>query len=238
MLARTEFDRLAAVRPAVPRRTEDVVDAAEEDRILRQILLSSDDAPGGVLPRPRARQRTRRTAGAVAGAVALALVAVGAVALVRVTSGPSGSPVREASHPAQTTPLAGPVIRLAGYSFPLPAGFTIADHPCAPGPAQQASRFAAAASAKGGCLEAFLAAGHAGEAPPNAQAVRVGPYRAFAVHGPRSSVRLYVKMPAFDGGHALVLMARRLSLSLVVTIAAAGLPSKIGPRSPCTNGCG
>lgn len=35
MPARTAFDRLAAARPAVLRHTEDVVDAAEEDRILR-----------------------------------------------------------------------------------------------------------------------------------------------------------------------------------------------------------
>ncbi len=67
MPARTELDRLAAARPAVLHRTEDVIDAAEQDRILRQILSSGHDAPapGSIPPRARARQLTRRVTGAV-----------------------------------------------------------------------------------------------------------------------------------------------------------------------------
>jgi hypothetical protein len=166
------------------------------------------------------------------------LAIVAALALIQLSGGPSRPPVREASRPAQTTPRTGPVIRLAGYSLALPAGFAIVAHPCASGPAQRTGLFAAAGSATGGCLEAFLAAGHAAEIPADSQAVRVGPYRAFAVRGPRSSVRLYVKLPVLVGERALVLVAHRLSLSQIVAVVTAGLPAKIAPRSPCTNDCG
>ena len=84
MSARTEVDRLIAARPAVLRRTENVVDAAAEDRILRQILSSGRDVPtpGGIPPEARNRQLTRRLAGAVARPVALGLVAAGVMAAV------------------------------------------------------------------------------------------------------------------------------------------------------------
>lgn len=42
MSTRTEIDRLIAARPAAVGRTEDVVDAAAEDRILQQILTSGE----------------------------------------------------------------------------------------------------------------------------------------------------------------------------------------------------
>ena len=81
MPARTEFDRLTAARPAVLHRTKDVIDAAEEDRILRQILFSGQDAPtpGSIPPRARARQLTRRVTGAVPRRAALGLVAVAVI---------------------------------------------------------------------------------------------------------------------------------------------------------------
>lgn len=199
------------------------------------IVLAGDDAPGDVLPRAGIRRRTRRVAAAMTGAVALALMTVGALALAHIGGGPARSPSREASRSAQLPPL---TVRLAGYRFTLPAGFAIVAHPCAPGPAQRNGRFAAAASAKSGCIEVFLTAGPAAQIPGNAQAIRIEPYRAFALHGPQSSVRLYVKMPALNGRHALVLVARRLTLSQVVAIATAGLPAKIGSGSPCANGCG
>ena len=84
MSARTEFDRLIAARPVVLRRTEDVVDAAAENRILQQILSCGDDAPtpGGLPPQDRTRQITRRLAGTAPRPVVLGLVAVGVIVAV------------------------------------------------------------------------------------------------------------------------------------------------------------
>ena len=84
MSTRTEIDRLIAARPAAVGRTEDVVDAAAEDRILQQILTSGEGpaARAGSLPPARPRRLTRRLAGAVPRAAALGLVAAVAVAAV------------------------------------------------------------------------------------------------------------------------------------------------------------
>jgi|HubBroStandDraft_1064217.scaffolds.fasta_scaffold27801_2 hypothetical protein len=84
MAARTELDRLTAARPAVLHRTEDVIDAAEEDRILRQILFSGHEAPtpGSLLPQAPARPLRRRVSGAVPRPAALGLVAAAVIAAV------------------------------------------------------------------------------------------------------------------------------------------------------------
>ncbi len=94
MRACNELDRLAAARPPIVQRTEDVVDPAEEDRLLRQILTSA--------PAPR-RSRSRTPgrglaspsrAGLLAGS--LGLTAAAAAAAVVLASGatpvPSGPP--------------------------------------------------------------------------------------------------------------------------------------------------
>jgi hypothetical protein len=98
--------------------------------------------------------------------------------------------------------------------------------------------FAAAASSKGGCLEAFLAAGRAAAIPGAVQAIQVGPYQGLISRGPAPSVTLYVKGPAADGTHDLILVARRLSPAQVVAIAKTGLPATIGPIHLCTRDCG
>jgi hypothetical protein len=98
--------------------------------------------------------------------------------------------------------------------------------------------FAAAASSKGGCLEAFLAAGRAAAIPGAVQAIQVGPYQGLISRGPAPSVTLYVKGPAADGTHDLILVARRLSPAQVVAIAKTGLPATIGPIHLCTRNCG
>jgi hypothetical protein len=88
MSARTEFDRLVAARPAVLRRTEDVVDAAGEDRILQQILSSGEDAhaPRGIPPRSRTQQLTRRLSGVPAAVLGLTAAGVIAAVMLAVTA--------------------------------------------------------------------------------------------------------------------------------------------------------
>jgi hypothetical protein len=244
MLARTELDRLTAARPVVLSRTEDIVDAAEENRILQQILTAAD-APALVkVPPPvRAHHLTRRLTGAAAAAAAT-LAAAGVLTVARTVGGSPGPQQSRASPTVQTAPRTGPGIRLAGYTFKMPAGFTTVGKPCAPMPGHAGlpvrgiNPFAAAASSKGGCLEVFLAAGRAAAIPDTAQATQVGPYHGFVSHGPTDSVTLYVKMPAADNNHDLILVARRLSPAQVVAIARSGLPATIGPIDPCTKNCG
>jgi hypothetical protein len=115
MSARTEFDRLIAARPAVLRRTEDIVDAAAEDRILRQILSSSRDlpTPGGIPPGARNRQLIRRVPGTVARPVALGLVAAGVMAAVILTVTALVPAGHQASRPPRVQLAAWTVVKLA-----------------------------------------------------------------------------------------------------------------------------
>src|ERR1035438_3734379 len=61
MSTRTKLDRLAAARPAILRRTEEVVDAAEEGRIIREFLFATGGgaAPPDVPSPVRARSLSR-----------------------------------------------------------------------------------------------------------------------------------------------------------------------------------
>jgi hypothetical protein len=124
MSTRTELDRLAAARPAILRRTEEVVDAAEEDRILRQILFTSAGAPAPAgVPSPvrarslswltagarapagpadRARRRRRQLVAFSAIAIAIAAGAVTAAAVTAAAGGMAGH-VRPGTSRAQTT---------------------------------------------------------------------------------------------------------------------------------------
>lgn len=86
---RTEIGRLAAARPAILSHTEQVIDAAGEDRLLDQILSSQrDPAPSRTparvpAPAPGAppRRRIPKVAvGAVAGTAAAAVAVTGALA--------------------------------------------------------------------------------------------------------------------------------------------------------------
>jgi hypothetical protein len=246
MPARTELDRLTAARPAILSRTEDVVDAAEENRILQHIFSATAGAPAqaSVPPPGRTHRLTRRLTGALAAAAATALMAGGVLTLAGTGASSPGPRQSTAARPAQTAPRTGPVIRLARYTFTMPAGFTAIARPCAPMPDRTGlptrgrNPFTAAASSKGGCLEAVLAAGPAAVIPDTAQPIQVGPYQGFVSRGPAASVILYVKMPAADGNHDLILLARRLSPAQVVAIATSGLPATIGPIHACTKNCG
>jgi hypothetical protein len=246
MPARTELDRLAAARPAILSRTEDVVDAAEENRMLQHILSATTGVPAkaNVPPPVRPHQLARRLTGALAAAAATALMAGGVLTLSRTGASSPRPRQSTAARPARTAPRTGPVIRLAGYTFTMPAGFTAIARPCAPMPDRTglpmrgSNPFTAAASSTGGCLEAVLAAGPAAIIPHSAQPIQVGPYQGFVSRRPAVSVILYVKMPAAGGNHELILVARRLSAAQVVAIATSGLPATIGPIHVCTKNCG
>jgi len=94
----TELDRLAAVRPQILQRTEDVVDAAEEDRILHRILATEVPVPGTARsvgrarPVGRAGPVGRRRAGLLAGAVGLAAAATAVAVMLSsgITAVPGG----------------------------------------------------------------------------------------------------------------------------------------------------
>jgi hypothetical protein len=97
--ARTELDRLAAVRPEILERTEDVVDAAEQDRMLHQILTATA-SPLAHTRGPRhnlARRRTLLTSGLALGAAGVAAAVVLA----------SGAPTAPAGHTATGHPHTG-----------------------------------------------------------------------------------------------------------------------------------
>ena len=92
MSARTEVDRLIAARPAVLRRTENVVDAAAEDRILRRSFLRQGCADtwrhsaGGSqaaaqMPPCRCRGETSSSGLVAAGVMAAVILAVTALVL-------------------------------------------------------------------------------------------------------------------------------------------------------------
>lgn len=240
MLARTELDRLTAARPTVLGRTEDVVDASEENRILRHILTAPAESQAQASPPAHAAGRTHRLVGALTAAV-LAVTCVLTFAHVRGV--PPGSGRSGTSRHAQPPLHAGQAIRLAGYVFTMPAGFTTVGKLCAPEPGQaglpvHGHNSLAAAASDGGCLEAFLAAGHAGAVPGTAQAIKVGPFQGFIVRDSGTGVTLYVTVPAAGGPHDLILVARRLSPSQLVAIARSGLPARIGRTRPCTRKCG
>jgi hypothetical protein len=89
----TELDRLAAVRPQILQRTEDVVDAAEEDRMLRRILATAVPVPDTARSVSRAGPAgRRRRAGLLAGAVGLAAAATAVAVMLSsgITAVPGG----------------------------------------------------------------------------------------------------------------------------------------------------
>lgn len=108
MAARNELDRLAAARPAIMARTEDIVDDAGQDLVLRQILATDPTAPATAGARQRARRPARRrqaiwlagTASLAAAAAAIAVVATSTTAPTTVATphpganGLSGQPGR------------------------------------------------------------------------------------------------------------------------------------------------
>jgi len=243
MNIRTDLERLDDARPAVLHRTETVIDGEEEDRILDRILGSDRDTTGtenGATVRRSAIRSSRRVVGAAAAAFLLI-----AGALVVMFEG-GRSPFTRHDHAAATGPSRTPhasTMKLVNYTFKLPSGFTTTIDPCAasgPGPATPVpvlEEFGAAASADGGCIEAFLSSSVT--IPPGAQPVDVGPYQGYMATSGRSNIALYVSIPTADGGRYLVLLAQGLTSEQVLTIAQSAFPgSSPGPSSTCAAGCG
>lgn len=211
MRTRNALERLAAAAPAVELPAD-----AEEDRILERILTS---------PRPTARRRRPPTL-ALAGVAVLA--AAGIAASLELGNSNPATPARGPHHVA----LRGATLKLAGYDFRTPAGFSASDTACAPPasagqPMTVLSRFGAAASADGGCVEAFLLAPGSPTAPPatpaDAESVDVGSYQGYFVS---SDTTLYVALPtANEPSTYLVLYAQGLTEDQLIAVAQSGLPS-------------
>ena len=227
MRTRNALERLAAAAPAV----ELPVDA-DEDRILARIVASRR--------RPAPAARWRRTTLVVAGVAVL--VAAGATASLELHHGNSPASIGTHGHP--DVALTGARIRLAGYHFRTPAGFTASSScispPVAGEPRPSIDGFAAAAAADGACVElVYLVAGdwlQAHDPIPDAAApVDVGQYHALYV-APQASgdeSTLYVNLPGADGTRVvyLELRARDVTEQELVAIAASGLPT-LPPLGP------
>jgi len=217
MRTRNALERLTAAGGQLLAEAELLIDKSEEVGILEEILASERRASVGPR-RPRA-------------VLVLAAVAVLGAAAALASLGISGrSPAADA--------LSGARIELAGYHFRTPAGFKESTTPC--GQTNDFNGFAAAASADGGCLEAFVMFSSRGSAiPAGADPVTVGAYQGYFLSADASQqASLYVVLPAPGGlvkWQALMLDARGLTEDQLVAVAESGLPqnpqaaSTIGP---------
>lgn len=210
---------------------------------LQMAMAAAAVGPAPIDVRRRFRNKSGRPRRYVAGLGATAAAALVVVATFAATSGGQRSPIAPSTsttHQRHTGPAARTTMRLASYSFQLPAGYqTVANHCVAlpPGvtstipaaiPLAGQNSLAAAASASGGCIEALLAAGPA-TIPSGAQTVHVGPYQAYLTSATANDVVLYVTMPAAQGHHDLILATRGLSADQVVAIADSSLPWRVPP---------
>lgn len=228
MPTRIELDRLAAARPMILDRTEEVMDPDEENRLLEEICSSDRLVSATTLTR---RPRHRLTLGTVAAAVAV-LAIVGTLALAGVHPGPS--------RPTTSSKLTGRTMRLANFTFKLPRGYAVTADLCVPTPsapgttepptpgASEApvvtipvvggSSYASAASSDGGCVEAFIGQGYS----PSAQSVQVGSYNGF-LWSMGGELALYVVLPPSVSDLGLVLLSHGLSAGELEQVAESGL---------------
>lgn len=217
MRARNELDRLAVAGRPLHAEADALVSAGEVDFILKRIL--SADRPASV-----GRKRPRAVF-VLVGAVALAV----AVATAAVMIGREGS--RNNSHG-----LTGATIHLAGYRFKTPAGFTTSNsgscylvidgfgHP--PGAQPPPNAFSSAASADGGCVEAFGTGSPSGfVVPPNADPVEVDGYQGYVVHGELLLLFLWGTPLEPDGAY-FALASKGVTEEQLIAIAQSGLPAK------------
>ena len=254
MRSRTALARLAAARPAVLSRTDRIVDADEEDRILRRIIAADPgtSTPTALPGRVAARHQARRLTGAVAVAVTVGLAGYGVFALVR-TALPGPHPrVATATTPKST----GPTLRLAGYRFKLPADFATVKTPCVPAakgfgavaPIGGNAAVSSAVSAGGRCIEAYLIAEPAGAASGSFQAANnvVFPLdlypsmwldSGYAPAREPSDVALSIDFHARRGSDEVVFFARGLSASEVLAIARTGLLVTRSSAPSCGTPC-
>ena len=216
-----ELERLSAAEPEALGRTESFVDTGEEERILEGILATS---------RPRAARRGRMTPRrrAVFVLVGVALAA----AVVGLSSIGHGSRRTSRSHGQQHhVALSGATIQLSGYHFKTPAGFKASTDSCVPSTSSLqvgANGFASAASAAGGCVEAFFLISPSGEDPaPNGDPVTVGSRQGYYVQPDSSGEsRLYVQLPQpSDQSVYLLLFSHGLTEDQLIAVANSGLPA-------------
>jgi hypothetical protein len=226
MRTRNDLQRLEAAGKPLLVEAESVVDAAEEERILERIL-ASDRAAVAATARPRP---TRRVALVLGGAVVLVAAAV--FASLEFGGHRTAVPPPPAHH---HLPLTGPEIQLAGYRFRTPAGFKGTSLSCpgassGSGPQTVVNGFKAAASADGGCVEAFFLIRGNPDAPnptlTDAQPVAVGSYQGYFVSQGSAGDTLYVELPAGPAPHPyLVLYSQGLTEDQLIAVAQSGLPS-------------
>jgi hypothetical protein len=226
MHTRNALERLATAGRPLLAEADSLVDSAGEDRILERIVMSSRaPARGG-----RLRPALLLAAAAIA-ATSVAVVATGALNNVATRAARTGGNRHVA--------LTGPTIQLAGYHFKTPAGFKASSHvSCVAGrpdggPGAARNGFSAAASADGGCLEAyFFGTSDAGWTPAQngAQPVSVGVYQGYyaPMDGSGDSA-LYVNLPNADGPSGLAVWltfaAKGLTEQQLIAIAQSGLPA-------------
>lgn len=235
MRTRSSLDRLAAAGRQLRTQADTFVDAAEEDRILEEILASPRPSRRRAVPRPRA-------ALILVGAV-IAVAAIAAFASGVFTSSRSAAPATSNHH---RVALSGVRIEMAGYHFRTPAGFKASKTSCdagssssgpdaisKPGPVTVTNGFQTAASADGGCVEVFFeipgSSGAPAPVPPDAAAVDVGAYQGYFDSQGSSGDVLYVRLPkTADEASAnpvyLVLYAHGLTEDQLIAVAQSGLP--------------
>lgn len=211
MRTRDSLERLANAGRPLLAQGDALVGADEEERILARILASGRS--------PAAR---RRRTGTLVAVVAAALVGAAVAALAVGLGGHSTSSTATVGADNHVA-LTGPRIELAGYHFRTPAGFKDSNTPCTGG---ATDRFSAAASADGGCVEAFFML-NTGKytIAPDAQPIQVAGRQGFLVTG-SDSLTLYAPLPQLgDYSQYLMLVGKGLTADQLVAIAESGLPS-------------
>ena len=224
MRTRNDLERLEAAGGPLLAEADSVVDAAEEERILERILASDRAAAATARPRP-----AKRVALVLVGAVVLAATAV--LASLEIGGHRTAVPPPPAH---QHVALTGPKIQLAGYRFRTPTGFRGTSTSCpgassGSGPQTVVNGFKAAASADGGCVEAFFLIRGNPDAPnptpTDAQPVAVGSYQGYFVSQGSAGDTLYVELPAGPAPHPyLVLYSQGLTEDQLIAVAQSGLP--------------
>lgn len=218
MRTHNSIERLAVAGRPLLADAEALVDAGEREQILTRIVQFE-----------RRPVRRRPMAIALVGAVVVG-AAVAAVAIDRHTvprvSAPTGH------HQAALT---GARIQMAGYHFKTPAGFKASDASCTATastgkPVTVMNGFAAAASADGGCVEAFFLIAGSPNAqtpnPPPGDPVDVGSYQGYYDPQGDGGANLYVELPQGDARPVfLVLFAQNLTEDQLIAVAQSGLPS-------------
>jgi hypothetical protein len=216
MPTRNPLERLAAAGGPLLAAVEGLVDDEEEERILALILTSER--------RSFAVRRSRVAVLALAAAVLVAAVAAVAAGVFNHAAAPAHHRLA----------LTGPKIKLAGFHFRTPAGFTASKASCAAPPAPGSpttvmNGFAAAASADGGCVEAFFMIAMSGSSWTPAQVgnpVSLGAYQGWFVPADSSGQStLYVQLPTLgDTSQYLLLHSEGLTEDKLVAVAQSGLP--------------